>query len=624
MFERFFRYFESWIDPFGTTRDRLPGTLLAYILFFVRQAPITFGLALLMGGALGVIEITLFAYVGQVVDLLGSTTPKQVFQDYGPTFLWMAFFVMVIRLGVMTFGTVLDEQVIVPSFFNMVRWQNHNQVMRQSISFFEDDFAGRIATKVSQSGQSLGDFLITLLQLIWLFIIYVSGSLFLFGEINLFLALILVVWCVFYAALLVNFIPRVRRSARAFSEAQSVVNGRLVDAYSNMMLVKLDGASRREDAFIRTGMEDFVSAIRRYTRNITGMRFSLHVINGAMVVGVGYASILLWQAGAMTLGEMAFALGLVLRLTILATRMLGQFNGIFRAIGNIQNAMETTTKAVALIDAPNAYDMPSAKGAISFRDVHFRYEKNDRPEVIDGVSLDIAPGEKIGLVGPSGAGKSTLVRLLLRLHDIQAGSITLDGHNIGAITQDSLRRNIGMVMQETALLNRAVRDNIAYARADASDEQIFEAARKAKAHDFILGLQDAKGRSGYNAHVGERGVKLSGGQRQRLAIARVILKNAPILILDEATASLDSQVEAAIQESLDDLMADKTVIAIAHRLSTIAAMDRLIVLDGGRVVEVGTHRELVEKGGLYAQLWVRQTGGFLGVGALSGSLDAAQ
>lgn len=607
MINNFFRYFESWIDPFQVSHNKLPSGLMAYVWFFVSQAPATFFLALIMGGVLGLIEITLFAYVGDVVDLLATTSPQQLFIDHGLTLSWMVFFIVVIRLGFMVFSTVLDEQVIVPSFFNMVRWQNHRQIMRQSISFFHDDFAGRIATKVAQSGQSLGDFLMSLLQVIWLFLIYVIGSLFLFSELNLWLVLVLGIWCCFYAVILINFIPRIRRSSRVLAEASAGVNGRLVDSYSNIMLVKLDGGAKREEAFIAQSMAVMVKAVRHYTRNITGMRFCLHAINAGMVAAIGYASLVLWQQTVMTLGAVAFALGLMVRLTILATRMLGQFNAIFRAIGTIQNSMETITKPVMLNDASDAIILDDAKGAVTFNNVRFRYEDNDRPEVIDGVSLSIRPGERVGLVGPSGAGKSTLVNLLLRFYDVDSGSIHLDGHNIVDIQQESLRSNIGMVMQETALLNRSIRDNIAYARPDAHEEEIIQAAVKAKADDFILGLKDSKGRVGYDAHLGERGVKLSGGQRQRVALARVILKNAPVLLLDEATSALDSEAEAAIHDSLGVLMDGKTVIAIAHRLSTISAMDRLIVMDKGRIVEMGSHAQLIAQKGLYAALWVRQT-----------------
>ncbi|MEM8839176.1 MAG: ABC transporter ATP-binding protein [Pseudomonadota bacterium] len=614
----FLRYFENRINPFARREGMIPRTFFAYILYFVRQAPVTFTLALILGGLLGYVEITLFGYVGEIVDLLDGASPADVFAEYGEELLWMAFFILVIRTGVMTLSTILDEQVIVPGFFNLVRWQNHRHVIRQSVRFFQNDFAGRIATKVSQSGQSLGDFLISLLQVVWLFVIYVVGALVLFADLHLYLTGIVAVWALAYAAILFHFIPRIRRSAKNLAEGQAVVNGRLVDAYSNITLVKLDGEEEREDEFVADGMRGFIRSIKAYTRNITGMRFSLNAINALMIVSAGYMAISLWQISLMSLGAIAFALGIMLRLVILSQRMLGQFNGLFRAVGTIQNTMETVTQPITLSDREDAYAMPRAEGQIDIRNLRFRYQAEDRQEVIDDLSLSIRSGEKIGLVGPSGAGKSTLVNLILRLHDLGDGEIRIDGHDIRAVTQTSLRRNFGFVQQDSALLNRSIRDNIAYGRPEADWDEVVAAARKAEAHDFILTLADAKGRSGYDAHVGERGVKLSGGQRQRIQLARIILKNAPILILDEATAALDSETEAAISSNLAQLMDGKTVIAIAHRLSTIAAMDRLVVMNEGRIVETGKHEDLLEAKGLYARLWARQSGGFIDASEAAG------
>lgn len=613
MTKRLFQYFESWIDPFKQSDKEPPSGFFAYVWHFIRQFPLVFTLALIMGGVLGYVEIVLFQYVGEIVDLLSETSVEQIFQKYAALFLGMAFFVAVIRVTLMTFGTILDEQIIVPGFFNMVRWQNHHHVMGQSLSFFNNDFAGRIATQVTQSGQSLGDFLISLLQVIWLFLIYVTGSLVLFGELNLLLVAVLLVWCVAYTGILILFVPRIRRSAKQFSELAARLNGRFVDIYSNMSLVKIDGVASREDEGVKRAISSFTEAIKTYTRNITSMRFFLHVINAAMVIGIAYCSLLLWQREKITVGEVAFALGLMMRLTILATRMLGQFNGLFRAVGTIQNTMETITRPIDLKDSYNARTLPTITGEISVEDVHFRYEDNDRPEVVDGVSFAVKPGERIGIVGPSGAGKTTLFNLLLRFYDLGSGVISFDGHDISKVTQASLRAQMGVVAQETALLNRSIFENIAYARPDASLDEVIDAAKKAEADWFIQGLKDGKGRVGYDAHVGERGVKLSGGQRQRIALARVILKNAPILLLDEATAALDSETEAAIRENLETIMQGKTVLAIAHRLSTIAAMDRLLVMDEGRIVESGTHKQLIKVDGLYARLWARQNGAFIEV-----------
>ena len=613
MLNRFFQFFESWVDPFKAGEGAPPQGFFAYVWHFIRQAPLVFALALILGGVHGYIEIIMFQYVGEIVDLLSTASFETIFEDYASTFLWMAVFVAVIRVGFMIFGTILDEQVIVPGFFNMVRWQNHTHVMGQTLSFFNNDFAGRIATQVTQSGQSLGDFLISLLQMIWLFLIYVTGSLVLFGELNFLLVGVLLVWCVVYIGILVFFVPRIRRSAKRFSELQARVNGRFVDIYSNMSLVKIDGVASREDEGVRHAISLFTDAIRIYTRNITTMRFALHVINAAMVIGIAYCALELWRGQQMSVGEVAFALGLMMRLTILATRMLGQFNALFRAVGTIQNSMDTITKPIALKDKADASTLSEVIGRVSFSNVHFRYEQNDRPEVVEGVSFSVKAGERIGIVGPSGAGKTTLFNLLLRFYDLGQGEIAIDGTDISSVTQRSLRAQIGVVGQETALLNRSIFENIAYARPQATLEEVMEAARQAEADWFIQGLEDGQGRTGYDAHVGERGVKLSGGQRQRIAMARVILKNAPILLLDEATSALDSETEAAIRENLKEIMEGKTVLAIAHRLSTIAAMDRLLVMDEGRIIETGTHAELIAAKGLYARLWARQNGAFIDV-----------
>jgi ATP-binding cassette subfamily B multidrug efflux pump len=587
------------------------------------QAPVVFVAVLIFGGLQAWIEISLFGFIGSVVDLLDGADVDTVFAENWPTFAWMVLFVGVIRVLIMGMGILLMEQAIGPSIFNLVRWQSHKNVVRQSLSYFQNDFAGRIATKVIQAGQAVTDFLVTLLDTVWLIVLYVISTLILFLGLDWRLTLFLVFWLCIYAVILFRYVPSVRNNAQRVANAKSILTGRLVDSYSNITLVKLDSQPDREDAFVAEGMHGMIASVRQFGRTIAMLRISVITNNSFMLIGVGYLSLAQWQRGAMSVGEIAFALGLVLRLNLLANRFLGQVNGLFRNLGQAQDSMQSVAQPVDLLDKPDAAELIVDKGQIEFRDVCFSYARravrgdridqentqttNNNSSVIRNFSLRIAPGEKIGLVGPSGAGKSTLVSLLLRLHDIDSGSIEIDGQAIADVTQSSLRSSIGMVAQDTALLHRSIRENIAFARPDATEPHILAAASKAHALEFLQHLQDGKGRRGLDAYVGERGVKLSGGQRQRIAIARVLLKDAPILVLDEATSALDSEVEAAIQASLQDLMQGKTVIAIAHRLSTIAAMDRLVLIENGRIVETGTHDELINRGQRYASLWSHQS-----------------
>ena len=627
-----FRFFENIIDPFKSTNaDRPPGdSVVRFILYFAAQAPFVFLALLIFGGLQAWIEISMFGFIGTMVDLLEGASVETVFSDHWPTLAWMAVFVGIIRVLVMGLGTMLIEQTIGPSVFNLIRWQSHKNVVRQSLAYFQNDFAGRIATKVMQAGQAVTDFMTTLLDTIWLIALYVISTLILFLDLDFRLTLFLLLWLCIYIAILVRYVPTVRDNAREVANAKSVLTGRLVDSYSNINLVKIDSQPEREDEFVAAGLRGLIGKTRQFGRTITQLRISVLTNNSLMLIGVGYLALAQWQRGDITIGQVAFAMGLVLRLNLLANRFLGQVNGLFRNFGQAHDSMNSVAQPVGLVDKPDAKALAVPEGQIAFKNVSFNYSRvaasvatnnngalNKKPSegnqavIIDNFSLTIAPGEKIGLVGPSGAGKSTLVNLLLRLYDLDAGVIEIDGQSTASVTQGSLRSAIGMVTQDTSLLHRSIRDNIAYARPGATDEQIIAAATKARALDFLIDLQDGQGRKGLDAYVGERGVKLSGGQRQRIAIARVLLKDAPILVLDEATSALDSEVEAAIQTSLQDLMVGKTVIAIAHRLSTIAAMDRLVVIDGGRVVETGTHDELVRAGRLYASLWSRQSGGFL-------------
>ena len=686
-----FSFFENLIDPFRKTSAlRPPGDSVArFILYFAAQAPFVFLAVLIFGGLQAWIEITLFGFIGTMVDMLDGASADAVFAQHWPTLAWMVVFVGFIRVLVMVLGTLLIEQTVGPSVFNMVRWQSHKNVVRQSVSFFQNDFAGRIATKVMQAGQAVTDFMTTLLDTVWLIVLYVLSTLILFLDLDYRLTLFLLFWLSIYVLILIRFVPSVRDNARGVANAKSVLTGRLVDSYSNINLVKIDSQPEREDEFVADGLRGLINKTRQLGRSVSLLRISVITNNSFMLIVVGYLALAQWQRGEITVGEVAFAMGLVLRLNLLANRFLGQVNGLFRNYGQAQDSMQSVAQAIDLLDEPGARELVVHEGGIQFKNVSFIYNRsaaradggadgsaddsadgsaddsaNGRAggrasgrasgsadadnvtskavassalesirsssgsvagglaaysdiadarqgAIIDSLSLEIAPGEKIGLVGPSGAGKSTLVNLLLRLYELDSGVIEIDGQATHAVTQSSLRSVIGMVTQDTSLLHRSIRDNIAYSRPGATDEQIMSAAAKARALDFLHDLQDGQGRQGLDAYVGERGVKLSGGQRQRIAIARVLLKDAPILILDEATSALDSEVEAAIQASLEDLMIGKTVIAIAHRLSTIAAMDRLVVMEAGRIIETGTHDELVARGQLYASLWLRQSGGFI-------------
>ena len=606
-----FAPFERWIDPFENGPDGdVPNRLGAFIAYFLRQARWPFVAFLLLSGIVGLVETSLFWFVGLVVDALNQTTRATVWDDNLWLFAGMAVVLLVVRTGAWTLSTLINEQAL-PPFFQRVRWQNHRRVLRQSFRFFQDDFAGRIAQKVMQSGQSLGDFAINLINSIWFFVVFGVTSIGLFAALDWRLAVVLVVWFAIYLAIVFTVMPQVRERSKAMSNQRAVMSGRLVDSYTNVSTVKLFAAATNEDAFVRDAMETHVRRVGRFTRLLTVLRMSLTTLNGVMLVILGWLCVAFWQAGQLTTGEIATVLGLGLRLNNMSGWMMFQINGIFRDLGTIQDSIDTVAQPIDVQDVPRAGELSAVRGDVRFDQATFTYGRGEGG--IRDLVLDVPAGQKVGVVGRSGAGKTTLVNLALRLYDLEGGRITIDGRDIRSVTQDSLRRQIGVVSQDTSLLHRSVAANIAYGRPAASRAQIEEAARQANAHDFIEGLQDVRGRRGYEAHVGERGVKLSGGQRQRIAIARVFLKDAPILMLDEATSALDSEVEAAIQENLLALMEGKTVVAVAHRLSTIAHLDRLVVMDDGRVVEDGTHDELIHAGDLYASLWARQSGGFLPV-----------
>jgi ATP-binding cassette, subfamily B, multidrug efflux pump len=617
--DRIFTWAETRIDAFtGDGSVRPPETLWAFYAHFVRQAWPAFA-ALLVAGFLGaVIEASLIAFIGSLVDLMRNTpNPKTFVADHWGVLAWMAFIAMIARPLVSVVHDLIKHQIIGGQFTTLVRWQTHAYVLRQSLGFFQNDFAGRIANKVMQVGPGLRESVVATIDALWFVAIYWLSALVLFAQADVYLLAPLIVWFVVFFGTLAYYVPRLKSKAVVTSEARSMLTGRIVDSYTNILTVKLFAHTDREDEYARSAMREQLAKLMDQLRVTTGMEFALFAINGVLIVATSALAIGLWQNGLVTLGAIALVTGLTIRIVNMSGWVMWTVAGIFENLGVVHEGMETISRAQTVVDRPRVPALVVQKGEIVFERIGFDYGRtrardDDRPGgVIDGLSLTIGAGEKVGLIGRSGAGKSTLVNLLLRFYDLESGRILIDRQNIADVTQDSLRAQIGMVTQDTSLLHRSVMDNILYGRPDAGIPAAVKAAEQASAAEFIADLEDMRGRRGYDAQVGERGVKLSGGQRQRIAIARVLLKNAPILVLDEATSALDSEAEAAIQEQLANLMRGKTVIAIAHRLSTIAALDRLIVMDEGRIVEDGSHGELIARGGLYADLWAHQSGGFL-------------
>ncbi len=614
MLNKLFAWLERCSDPFP---EDLPGkppdSLTGFILHYTRPFWPLLLVASILAALVAVLEVWLFAFVGNLVDWLASSDRDSFWQAHRWQLGGMAVLVLLVLPLLKLFYESIHHQGLLGNFAMRIRWQAHRYLLRQSVSFYQDDFAGRVATKVMQTALGIRDTVMRATEVLLYVGVYFTAALVMFAASDLRLTAPMVIWLLGYLATLRYFVPRLRDISREQAEARSVVTGRVVDSYTNITTVKMFAHAAYEDDYARDGMQGFLDNVHRQMRMVTRLTLTLNVLNSLLLFSVAATAIWLWQLNVVTAGALAFSMGLVLRLQGMSQWILWEVAGLFENIGVVQDGIDTIARDRQVVDVPGAATLAVPRGAIAFRDIHFHYgrEGGDQARVIDGLTLNVAPGEKVGIVGRSGAGKSTMVNLLLRFYDLPRGVIEIDGQDIATVSQESLRECIGMVTQDTSLLHRSVFENIRYGRANASREAVESAARRAHADEFIRALTDPAGRRGYDAHVGERGVKLSGGQRQRIAIARVLLKDAPILVLDEATSALDSEVEAAIQESLYSLMSGKTVLAIAHRLSTIAAMDRLVVMDRGAIVEQGTHRSLLAAGGLYASLWARQSGGFL-------------
>ena len=607
-----FRFFENLVDPYVAYEetDRPPTRLWPFMRDYSRPFARVFAVTAVMSVVLAAIEVGLIAYLSRFIDLLGATGPEAFWPTHGNEVMAVALFLLIARPLLETVGVALLNNTILPNFGTLIRWRAHRHVLRQSVGWFEDDFAGRIANRIMQTPPAAGEAVFQVFDAIAYALAYFVGAAILLGEADPRLAVPLLIWIALYGLLVLWTTTRVGPASQRASDARSAVTGRVVDSYTNIHSVKMFAHHDRETAFAKEAIDHSRETFQAEMRIYTIMDISLTFLNGLLVVGcVGWA-VWLWQGGNASIGVVAAATALTLRLSAMTGWIMWALTSFFRNLGVIKEGMETIAQPITLVDRPDAVPLELSEGKIAFHGLGHHYGRGQGGiETIDTV---IRPGEKVGLVGRSGAGKSTLVKLLLRFYDADKGRIEIDGQDISAVTQDSLRHAIGMVQQDSSLLHRSVRDNILYGRPDATEGEMIAAAERAQAHEFILDLKDPEARTGYDAHVGERGVKLSGGQRQRIALARVILKDAPILLLDEATSALDSEVEAAIQDTLYGLMEGKTVIAIAHRLSTISRMDRILVLDQGRIVEEGTHAELLARRGLYARFWDRQSGGFIG------------
>jgi ATP-binding cassette, subfamily B, multidrug efflux pump len=608
------QFFERLLEPTAPPADVSPPTsLLGFYWHFARQARGLLVGLFVAGFFVALLDTTIPVFIGRLVSLLSTHTPDTLLREAWLPLIGMALVLLVLRPCALLIQNAITNQALAPGLSNLIRWQNHWYVVRQSWTFFQNDFAGRIANRVMQTGPSLRESVVSATNAVWYILVYGTSAIILLSSNDPRLALPILLWLIGYATLLRVLVPRMRDRSRDLSEARSALTGRIVDSYTNILTVKLFARPRDEDEFARAAVDEHTFRFRRQLRLLTLLGFCLATLNACMVVGTAGLAVWLWVDGRITLGAVAMALPLTWQIANIAGWVAQNVTSIFENIGTVQDGMRSIAVPREMLDRPDAVRLGVPRGEVRFESVRFGY--GTARGVLHGIDLAIRPGERVGLVGQSGAGKSTLVNLLLRFYDIESGRIVIDGQDIAHVTQESLRAHIAMVTQDTSLLHRSISDNIRYGKPGASEAEVRAAAERAHALEFIETLEDWHGRRGFDAHVGERGVKLSGGQRQRIAIARVILKNAPILVLDEATSALDSEVEAAIQEQLATLMRGRTVIAIAHRLSTIARMDRLVVLDHGRIVEQGNHAALLAAGGVYAGLWRRQSGGFLSTAA---------
>ncbi len=606
-----FSFFERLVKAFPEEQpEQPPQGLWRFCRYYTRGVEPYLFLMALFTGLLGLIEVFLFGFLGQLVDWLSTKNPDTFLHENSGTLIWISIVILVALPLVVFIHSTLVHQTLLPNYPMRIRWQAHRYLLGQSLSFYQDEFAGRISTKVFQTALAVRESVLKVLDVLLFVAVYFTGMLVLVASSDIRLTWPLLLWLFFYLCILKFFIPRLRAVSTRQADARSLMTGRIVDSYTNAPTVKLFSHTERESDYAKESMSIFLNTVYPQMRLATLLQLSVWSINALLIFSISALSIYLWLDSAVSVGSIAIAVGLTLRLNGMSQWIMWEVSALFENIGTAQDGMKMLSKPREIVDAEQAQTLQVSEGKIEFQNLSFQYRAGRK--VIDQLSLSVAPGEKVGLVGRSGAGKSTLVNLLLRFYEVNEGQILIDGQPIHQVTQDSLRAHIGMVTQDTSLLHRSVRENILYGKPDATEAEMLQAIKLAHADSFIDDLVDPEGRQGLDAHVGERGVKLSGGQRQRVAIARVLLKNAPILILDEATSALDSQVEAAIQESLYQLMQGKTVIAIAHRLSTIAAMDRLIVMDQGKVVESGTHQQLLALNGIYAQLWSHQSGGFIG------------